>query len=58
MNTPRHQRFGTGLVDGEVLFRSRFKVCTCAIRNNVIMAKCMQRKNLMQAGDEKLNFNE
>ena len=57
MNTPRHQHFETGLVDGEVFFMSRFKVCACAVRNN-IMEKCMRGKNLMRAGDEKLNFNE
>ena len=39
-------------------FRSRFKVCACAERNNVIMAKCMRGENFMRAGDEKLNFNE
>ena len=39
-------------------FRSRFKVCACAVRNNVIMAKCMREGNLMRVGDEKLKFNE
>ena len=51
MNTPRHQRFGTGLVvDGDehdkvanvAKFRSRLKVCACVVRNNVILAKCMR----------------
>ena len=34
------------------------KVCACAVRNNVIMAKYMRGENLMWAGDEKLNFNK
>jgi len=33
---------------------SRFKMCACAVRNNVVMVSCIQVQYFMQAGDEKL----
>jgi len=62
MYAPRHRRFATGLVvRGEVQHvprNSRFKMCTCAVRNNVVMVSCMRVQYFMQTGDEKLIFSE
>ena len=59
MYAPRHRRFATGLVHGEVQYfahdkqnstRSRFKMCACAVRNNVLMVSFMRVQFFMRAG--------
>ena len=37
---------------------SRFKMCACAVRNNVVMVSCMRVQYFMRVGDEKLIISE
>ena len=50
MYVPRHRHFATGLIahgahKSEYIAcapSSRFKMCTCAVRNNALMVSCMR----------------